>query len=770
MATALFALVLLELVAGAAFGILHAMDTDGGGGPLDEIPFLLTAVLFPVVGFVLASRRPDNALGWLMLAIGIVACEPVSAYGEYALAAGLPGAAWALAGTSWTWVPVIGLSGTFVLLLFPDGHLPSPGWRWFAWTIGIGMVLASLAILLSPGTLADLGHPEIENPYGIESLRSFLAIGFAAIATIPIGIIGAAVSLFRRYWRSGPTERLQIRWVATAAAIVAVAYAIAMIASVTSAAAGWATDGGWLAVLQSIAILLFALIPISIGVAVLRYRLYDIDLVIRKAVVVGALVGFFTVVYAGVVGGVGALVQTRRTPVLSFVAAAVVALLFQPVLRRSRRLADRIVYGRRATPYEVLSEFSERVGGTYPSEDVLPRMARIAAEGVGARRAVVWIERDGRLRVAASWPQDDDLPEPVHPDDEPLALPGADHTFPVEYDGALLGALAVAMPPADPMDEAKAKLVADLAAQAGLVLRNARLTDELRARLEDLKAAQKRLVAAQDAERRRLERNIHDGAQQQLVALSVRLRLAQSMLERDPSAALAILDELQVHTTATLEDLRDLARGIYPPLLADKGLTAALDVRSASPPSRWPSHPTESAATSRRWRRRRTSASSRRCRTWPSTRARRAWTSCSGNETAISSSRSGTTGRVSIRIARLAGAACRGWRTGSPRSRERSTSAARRVRAQPCSAGSRSRLRLADGEAIPGPPARALDRRRRDGRDGLRAREGRDALDPQGDHATEGRRRAADRHVQGRGGRGSARRLTRAQDLRRRMS
>ncbi|HEU4356178.1 MAG TPA: hypothetical protein VFT27_11370, partial [Actinomycetota bacterium] len=507
LATALFVFVLLELAAGVVFGILHAMDTDGGGGPLEEIPFLLTAILFPAVGLVLASRRPENALGWLMLAIGIVACEPVSAYGGYALAAGLPGGAWALAATSWTWVPVIGLAGTFVLLLFPDGHLPSPGWRWFAWTIAIGMVMASLAILLAPGNLADLEHPEVENPYGIESLRPLVAIGIAAIVTIPIGIVGSAVSLVRRYRRSGPTERLQIRWVATAAAIVASAYAIAMIASVTSAAAGWATDGGWLGVLQSVAVLLFALIPVSIGVAVLRYRLYDLDLVIRKAVVVGALVAFFTLVYAVVVGGVGALVQTRGTPLLSFVAAGLVALLFQPVLRRSRRLADRIVYGRRATPYEVLSEFSERVGGTYSSEDVLPRMAQIAAEGVGARRAAVWIEHDGWLRVAASWPMDGELPQPVRAGEGPLALPGADHTFPVEHDGALLGALAVAMPPADPMDEAKAKLVADLAAQAGLVLRNVRLTEELRARLEDLKAAQKRLVAAQDAERRRLERN-----------------------------------------------------------------------------------------------------------------------------------------------------------------------------------------------------------------------------------------------------------------------
>jgi signal transduction histidine kinase len=250
-------------------------------------------------------------------------------------------------------------------------------------------------------------------------------------------------------------------------------------------------------------------------------------------------------------------------------------------MRRAGRLADRIVYGRRATPYEVLSEFSERVGETYAADDVLPRMARVVAEGVGASSARVWVERGGRLHVAASWPAETEIPVAVPVDGPALpALPDADAAFPVEHRSELLGALAVAMPPADPIDEPKAKLVADLAAQAGLVLRNVRLTGELQARLEDLRAAQKRLVAAQDEARRRLERNIHDGAQQRLVALSVKLRLAQSMAAKDPVETGRMLEQLQAETTETLEELRDLARGIYPPLLADKGLVVALEAQA----------------------------------------------------------------------------------------------------------------------------------------------------------------------------------------------
>jgi signal transduction histidine kinase len=290
---------------------------------------------------------------------------------------------------------------------------------------------------------------------------------------------------------------------------------------------------------------------------------------------------FFTLVYVAIVGGVGALVQSRSTAVLSFIAAAIVAALFQPVMRRAGRLADRIVYGKRATPYEVLSEFSERVGETFAAEDVLPRMARVVAEGVGAQSARVWVERGGRLVVAASWPAEIEVPAAIpFEGGEMPSLPGADTAFPVEHRGERLGALAVSMPPADPIDEPKAKLVADLAAQAGLVLRNVRLTGELQARLEELRAAQRRLVAAQDEARRRLERNIHDGAQQRLVALSVRLRLAQSLVARDPAETGRMLEELQAETTETLEDLRDLARGIYPPLLADKGLVAALEAQT----------------------------------------------------------------------------------------------------------------------------------------------------------------------------------------------
>jgi signal transduction histidine kinase len=239
----------------------------------------------------------------------------------------------------------------------------------------------------------------------------------------------------------------------------------------------------------------------------------------------------------------------------------VVAVLFQPALGRARRFADRVVYGERATPYEVLAEFSEHLADTYAADDVLPRTARVLAEGVGADRARVWLSAGRELRPVATWPNDAD---PARPDD---------HRAEVRHQGELLGALSVAMPASDPMDPAKEKLMADLASQAGLVLRNVRL-------VEDLRGSRRRLVSAQDEERRRLERNIHDGAQQQLVALAVKARLARQLTDRDPEKVVQLLTQIEAETSRALEDLRDLARGIYPPLLADKGLAAALQAQA----------------------------------------------------------------------------------------------------------------------------------------------------------------------------------------------
>jgi signal transduction histidine kinase len=329
------------------------------------------------------------------------------------------------------------------------------------------------------------------------------------------------------------------------------------------------------------------LLPLAIGFGVLKYRLYDIDVVINKTVVFGALAAFITAVYVGIVVGIGAAIGQGSKPNLglSILATGVVAVAFQPVRERVQRFANHLVYGVRATPYEVLSEFSSRMAGTYTAEDLPPRMAQILAEGTGSREATVWLKVGGELRAEASWPAQREAPDPLAlADGELPEFAGTSLSLPVHHRGELLGALTLSKHAGERLTPAEHKLASDLASQAGLVLRNVRLTEELLARLEELQASRQRIVAAQDAERRKLERNIHDGAQQQLVALSVKIRLARQLGIKDPGKASELLEQTEAEVSQALEDIRDLARGIYPPLLADQGLVAALSAQARRSP------------------------------------------------------------------------------------------------------------------------------------------------------------------------------------------
>ncbi len=212
----------------------------------------------------------------------------------------------------------------------------------------------------------------------------------------------------------------------------------------------------------------------------------------------------------------------------------------------------------------MLTGFTGRIGATYANSDVLERMARVLAEGTGATSARVQLRVGAELRAVAAYGDGS----------------GDESTVPVELQGEQIGALSVTMPANDPINPAKERLLRDLAAQAGPVLQNVRLIEEVR-------ASRQRLVAAQDEERRKIERNLHDGVQQQLVALNVQLGLLGKVADRDPGKVPAMAEQLQGRATEALEDLRDLARGIYPPLLADQGLAAALaaQARKAAVPT-----------------------------------------------------------------------------------------------------------------------------------------------------------------------------------------
>ena len=369
--------------------------------------------------------------------------------------------------------------------------------------------------------MSGSGDVSVANPWYIDAIGSLPSLDPLIALAFPAVFAAGVVSLILRFRRSTGVERQQIKW-------VVFGLVVALVGVVSTSFSS--EDTPLNALIGGAAFLMF---PLSVGIAVLRFRLYDLDVVVRKTLIYGAFALFATLIYLGLVVGAGIWLGQDNS-FLTMVAAVVVAVTFQPARARLTRFANRVVYGKRATPYEVLSEFSERVGGAYADEDVLPRMARILGEGIGADRADVWLAVDQELRDVAAWPGDVDRLAPIAlPNGSVPTIPGVDRVYPVESAGELLGALAIRKPASDPVTPSDEKLIADLAGQAGLVLRNVRLNEELKVRFDELKAAQKRLVSAQDEGRRRLERNIHDGAQQQLVALAVKLKLADNLIERD---------------------------------------------------------------------------------------------------------------------------------------------------------------------------------------------------------------------------------------------
>jgi signal transduction histidine kinase len=542
-------------------------------------PDLVIPIGMGAVGALVVSRRPSNVIGWLLLGSAVLNALRAAAaeYSMHALIspANLPAVSWAAWFANWV-LALIYPTGAFlfVVLLFPDGRLMSSRWRIVA---GLAIVATALSIVLSwldptPLVLAP-GVPAIPNPTGVKGTPFTFANLWWAWPVGLLLLVIAAVGLVLRYRRAAGEERHQIKWFAFAIAASLSAVVIGIPFSVASTGQSPANN-------IPLVLGLGVALPIASGVAILKYRLYGIDVVIHRTLVFGTLAALITAVYVGIAVGIGTLVGSGGKPNLglSILATAIVAVGFQPVRQRLQRIANRLVYGERATPYEVLSRFSEQVAETYSSDSVLPRMAEVLREGTGAEAAAVWLRSGQELRLAVSDPPSTNGVSSLRIPLESFAnIPGAHRATPVLHQDEMLGVLTVTKRRGETLTPIEEKLLDDLARQAGLVLRNVGLTTELLQRLEDLRLSRQRLVKAQDDERRRLERNLHDGAQQNLVALKVKLGLAQMMLDKDTEKARTLIVQLKDDADEALEALRDLARGIYPPLLADKGLVTAIE-------------------------------------------------------------------------------------------------------------------------------------------------------------------------------------------------
>jgi signal transduction histidine kinase len=560
----------------------------------DAVPLALLGlpmVTYGSVGALVARRSPENPIGWLFSSVGLALALWLFALAysqigqEVGQGAGrangdLPGAV----AIAWTGVlsliAILPIALPIFLLYFPDGHLRSHRWRPVSWAAALGGVLLILGTL---GHFWDFNPLVLRPTRWASGLPGIDYVYDAGIVLVFATAFAGLVALILRFRASSAEERQPLRLLVAVIVAMAFTTALAIVTVVASQSADWS----WIAIILAILTDGFGVligIPLATAAAVLTFGLYDVGVVVKKTVVYVVLVTIFVILLgilsllvspfafigSSATGGAGRdelLIARILTTVAVF--ALVLVLTFRPV----KRLARRLVYGRRATRYEAMAEFSERLGDAYSTEDVLPRMAKIVRASTGADVAQVWLHVGGEMRPVASSPSPTPMraATPAGPDELP-PFEGL-RAFPVRDRGELLGALTVSMPAAEPLSKDGEQLVTDLASQAGLVLRNVRL-------IEELQESRRRIVTAQDERARKLERDIHDGAQQQLVALSVKLGLAEQLVSRDAEKTTALLAELKSDTADALENVRDLAHGIYPPVLADHGLAAALEAQA----------------------------------------------------------------------------------------------------------------------------------------------------------------------------------------------
>ena len=537
-------------------------------GPQFGLDLAFSLVNLGLAAF-LAWLRPRDVAGPL-LAFALVGTAAVCNLGAHTVYDAVPASGWQVVSHD-TFVVGTALLYAFAVLVFPDGRLV-PMWSPGKKALLYAVVAAGLAAL------------------ALNKSGSGRATALVMVFGLGVPFVGLSSQAYRYRHPATETHRQLSRLLVLSLTVAFLIGVFAVARGVQNANQPLFEGRG----IQTVPLTLYrvfqlalTIVPFALFAGIFRYRLFSVDTLVTRTLVYGALAGFVSAVYIGVVVGIGGAfgAGTNGNLPLSVLATFLVAVAFEPAKGRMERIANRIVYGHRATPYEVLSEFSERVAEAVATEDLLTRMARVLGEGTGASRADVWLAVDGQLRPTATYPAD----EPTIREPLPISgpqIPWIDdvaNAVAVRHRGELYGALSVEKSGNEALTATETKLMNDLGHQAGLVLRNVRLTAELQARLEELRASRQRIVAAGDEERRRLERNLHDGAQQELVAIRVQLALAEDMadeLEGDTEPLLELLGKVKSQTGDAVESLRDLARGIYPPLLAAEGLGAALSTQA----------------------------------------------------------------------------------------------------------------------------------------------------------------------------------------------
>ena len=518
---------------------------------LNEVFKGLVLLACATVGALIASRRPRNPIGWIfcistiLWGLGVLMQE----YAVYALmtAPGLlpVSALLGIIGGCATGAGLFSLL-TFLLLLFPDGRLPSPRWRPLPWIIGSLLTVWTLATLFAPTNpnQTDQRLAAVPNPIGIPGASDLLdtLTAFVPLALF-MTVIACVVAVVFRF-RGAPAEvRQQLKWLAYRTALsVIILIAIVFLVFADNSAP------------DTFFYLAIICIPISTAVAILRYRLYDIDILINRTLVYGTLTICVVGLYILVVGYLGAFVRTEGNLLISLIATGVVALLFQPLRGWLQRGVNRLTYGQRDEPYLVVAQLGRRLESTLAPEAMLPAIIETVAQALKLPYAAIALDRDGELQTEAVYGV---------PVDAALTLP-------LVYQAETIGQLTLGpRQRGETFTPADRRLLEDLARQIGVAAHAVQLT-------ADLQRSRERLVTTREEERRRLRRDLHDGLGSALTSLMLKLDAADTLLDRDLPAARSLLAETRGQMQASITDIRRLVDHLRPPTLDEWGLVDAL--------------------------------------------------------------------------------------------------------------------------------------------------------------------------------------------------
>lgn len=541
---------------------------------------------FSTLGVLIVARHPENRMGWIFCTIGLIQAvsEFASYYAIYALViapGSLPGGLAAGWLQNWMLVLSFGLLFVFLPLLFPNGRLSSRHGRTVGWLGAVAIAVLSFWQAFNPGplvttALASLSDPlgAFSNPLGISavgSLRAVVAVVGIASGLLLAAAIAATTSLILRLRRAIGDERQQIKWFAYMATLLIVLYIVVFLAKVLylSVPSFYAIGMSAIVVGRIVTMIIaFLGLPLAAGIAILKYRLYDVDIIINRTLVYGALIVIILGLYVLVVGMASMLFQSVGNSLLAILATGLIAVLFHPLRQRLQRAVNRLMYGERHDPYAALSRLGRRLEATLAPGAVLPTVVTTVREVLKLPYVAIYLKQDhdgNKIAAESASPL-------LHSEGGRIRVPGMERQglcIPLIHQGETLGYIVLGpRAPNEAFSSTDLRLLDDLAPQVGVAVHAVRLT-------ADLQRSRERLVMAREEERRRLRRDLHDGLGPQLAGLTLKLETARNRLADDPLAD-SLLTDLAKRTQDATADIRRLVYELRPPTLDELGLVAAL--------------------------------------------------------------------------------------------------------------------------------------------------------------------------------------------------